>query len=159
MASAPPGTSLVEGVFRLAREWSREEILKVRARLHALDTFHIVSVRDAAGETITTSGILPCRDWLATFDKHGIPDVAGRSVLDIGCSSGYYGFVAKTRGAARVLGIDVDPIRIAQARVLRDTLELDVPLAVGAEAAVGGSFDVVMCMGVLYHTQNPIAFL
>ena len=35
-----------------------------------------------------------------------LPDVTGKSVLDIGCNAGFYALEMKKRGAARVLGID-----------------------------------------------------
>src|SRR5207237_9291856 len=37
-----------------------------------------------------------------------LPNVAGKSVLDIGCNAGFYSIEMKRRGAARVLGIDSD---------------------------------------------------
>ncbi|KHK01078.1 methyltransferase domain-containing protein [Desulfovibrio sp. TomC] len=36
-------------------------------------------------------------------------DVAGKSVADLGCNLGYFTFMACRLGAARVLGLDIDP--------------------------------------------------
>ena len=35
-------------------------------------------------------------------------DLTGKTVLDIGCNGGFYSLEMKRRGAARVLGIDLD---------------------------------------------------
>lgn len=44
--------------------------------------------------------------------------IADRTVLDIGCNSGYYRLWAKKQGAARVVGVDIDEHRLEQARTL-----------------------------------------
>lgn len=49
-----------------------------------------------------------------------LPDLTGRRVLDIGCNAGLYSCYASMRGAAEVLGVDMDPKRIAQAKAVRD---------------------------------------
>src|SRR2546426_403943 len=49
---------------------------------------------------------------------HVVPkDLAGASVLDIGCNAGFYSIEMKRRGAGRVLGIDSDDRYLAQARL------------------------------------------
>jgi 2-polyprenyl-3-methyl-5-hydroxy-6-metoxy-1,4-benzoquinol methylase len=56
-----------------------------------------------------------------------IPDsLAGMSVLDIGCNGGFYSIEMKRRGAAYVLGIDVDDRYLNQARFAAQTLALDI---------------------------------
>src|SRR5947208_7085837 len=48
---------------------------------------------------------------------HAIPaDLAGKTVLDIGCNGGFYSIEMKRRGATRVVGIDSDETYLAQAR-------------------------------------------
>src|ERR1043166_6074831 len=42
--------------------------------------------------------------------------VEGMTMLDIGCNGGFYSIEMKRRGAARVLGIDVDDRYLSQAR-------------------------------------------
>jgi tRNA (mo5U34)-methyltransferase len=82
-------------------------------------------------------------------------------VLDIGCNGGFYSFEMKRRGAARVLGVDHDPLYLAQARFARQELGLDVEFVQGdvydIERLVDGEqFDVVVFMGVLYHLRHPL---
>ena len=39
--------------------------------------------------------------------RHAVPeDLTGKSVLDIGCNSGFYSIEMKKRGAERVVGVD-----------------------------------------------------
>jgi SAM-dependent methyltransferase len=47
-------------------------------------------------------------DHDAFFDRYGFPSVAGRTVLDVGASDGYFSFALARLGAARVVATDVD---------------------------------------------------
>ena len=60
-------------------------------------------------------GDYPAVKW-QRFARSIPQDLAGRSVLDIGCNAGFYAIEMKRRGAARVLGIDTDERYLAQAR-------------------------------------------
>jgi tRNA (mo5U34)-methyltransferase len=90
-------------------------------------------------------------------------DLAGRSVLDIGCNAGFYSMEMKRRGAGRVVGIDSDERYLAQARFAAETLGYDNiefrELSVYDVAALGERFDVVIFMGVLYHLRHPLLAL
>ena len=90
------------------------------------------------------------------------PDnLAGKSVLDLGCSSGYFCFEAAKRGAKRVLGIDVEPDVIRKNRLLADCLGLNVEFqAHDIEATLPDEqFDYVLCLNVLHHLVNPLSVL
>ncbi len=90
------------------------------------------------------------------------PDsLAGKSVLDLGCSSGYFCFEAAKRGAIRVLGIDVEPDVIRKNRLLADCLGLNVEFQVhDIEATLPDEqFDYVLCLNVLHHLVNPLSVL
>src|SRR3954453_10989194 len=80
----------------------------------------------------------------------GLPDVLGKSVLDIGCNAGFYSIEMKRRGAARVLGIDSDDRYLDQARLASGTLGFDdiefAKLDVYDVAAIGEKFDLVIFM-------------
>jgi tRNA (mo5U34)-methyltransferase len=89
-------------------------------------------------------------------------DLAGKSVLDIGCNGGFYSIEMKRRGARRVVGIDHDADYLAQARFAADVLGLDIEfhrLSVFDVALLGERFDVVIFMGVLYHLRHPLLAL
>jgi tRNA (mo5U34)-methyltransferase len=89
-------------------------------------------------------------------------DLAGKSVLDLGCNGGFFSIEMKRRGAARVLGVDYDPRYLAQARLAVEVTGLDVELrelSVYDVAALGERFDLVLFMGVLYHLRHPLLAL
>ena len=94
---------------------------------------------------------------------HAIPqDLAGWSVLDIGCNAGFYSLEMKRRGAARVLGIDTDDRYLDQARLAAEVRGVGIEfrnLSVYDVAALGERFDLVIFMGVLYHLRHPLLAL
>ncbi len=90
-------------------------------------------------------------------------DLAGRSVLDIGCNGGFYTVEMKRRGAGRVVGIDSDPHYLAQARLAAEVsgypdIEF-TQLSVYDLAELGERFDLVIFMGVFYHLRHPLLAL
>jgi tRNA (mo5U34)-methyltransferase len=101
-------------------------------------------------------------DWqferVASF---GLPeDLRGKTVLDIGPWDGFFTFEMERRGAAvtAIDYVDLDTFRElhrafrSKARYLRmDVYELD------AERL--GTFDIVLCLGALYHFKHPLAAL
>jgi len=95
--------------------------------------------------------------------ERGLPDVSGKTVLDIGCNAGFYSIEMKRRGAERVVGIDSDDRYLAQARLASETLGFgDIEFAkldVYDVAALGEKFDLVIFMGVLYHLRHPLLAL
>src|SRR3954467_15145684 len=60
------------------------------------------------------------------FAPHLPADLAGRSVLDIGCNAGFYSMEMKRRGAGRVVGIDSDERYLAQARLAAEISGLEI---------------------------------
>jgi tRNA (mo5U34)-methyltransferase len=105
-------------------------------------------------------------DFPRSFWKHfedAIPrDLSGKSVLDIGCNGGFYSIEMKRRGAARVVGIDVDEAYLAQARFATRVCGVEVELhrmSVYQVAELQERFDLVLFMGVLYHLRHPLLAL
>jgi tRNA (mo5U34)-methyltransferase len=92
------------------------------------------------------------------------PDMRGLRVLDVGSAEGFFSFEAERRGAAEVVSVDYDPecakrfgicaealgSRIATPQVM-SVYELDPHQL--------GTFDVVMCFGLLYHVAHPLLAL
>jgi len=69
----------------------------------------------------------------------------GASVLDVGTGSGILALAAARLGATRVLGLDIDPDALENARTNRDLNALSgVDLVLGGIEAVRGPFDVVV---------------
>jgi tRNA (mo5U34)-methyltransferase len=94
---------------------------------------------------------------------HAIPqDLSGRTVLDIGCNAGFYSLEMKRRGAERVVGIDSDPVYLAQARFAAEVSGADIEfreLDVYNVGQLRERFDLVLFMGVLYHLRHPLLAL
>jgi tRNA (mo5U34)-methyltransferase len=89
-------------------------------------------------------------------------DLAGKSVLDIGCNAGFYSLEMKRRGAARVVGIDTDEHYLRQARFAAEMEGAAVEflrMPVWDVAALQERFDLVIFMGVLYHLRHPLLAL
>ncbi len=90
-------------------------------------------------------------------------ELAGQRVLDVGCGNGYFALRAIGAGAAAVLGIDPSPLYVQQfaamARALADEAVDVVPLRLEELAGLGGRFDTVLSMGVLYHRRSPLSHL
>lgn len=72
-------------------------------------------VRDHTGKLLRRGGGKFSDTLPETLD--GV-ELAGRSVVDLGCNLGAYSLLAAQRGAARVLGVDIDPAVVAGCRLL-----------------------------------------
>jgi SAM-dependent methyltransferase len=91
-----------------------------------------------------------------------LPDqLAGQSVVDIGCCYGYFCYEAMKRGASRAVGVELDPDRFRHAtklqRAYRDKVELvnaDFQTVLGRE-----QFDYVLFLNVIHHLTEPAAAL
>jgi tRNA (mo5U34)-methyltransferase len=106
-------------------------------------------------------GDYPACKWARFADA--IPrDLTGKTVLDIGCNAGFYSIEMKRRGAARVVGIDVDEDYLAQARFAAEVSGAAIEfrkLTIYQIADLREQFDVVLFMGVLYHLRHPLLAL
>lgn len=91
-----------------------------------------------------------------------LPDLRGKSVLDIGCNAGFHALAVKALGAGEVLGLEPDPRYRAQATLAAEAAgeELQLaPLSVYELPRLQRRFDVVLFMGVLYHLRHPLLAL
>ena len=95
------------------KTWAQEEIRRKVIELG--DWFHNLDLGGVQTAPHHFLGDYPACKWRAFADA--IPaDLSGKTVLDIGCNAGFYSLEMKRRGAARVVGIDSDPVYLAQAR-------------------------------------------
>jgi tRNA (mo5U34)-methyltransferase len=135
---------------------------KIRAAAAALGPwFHNIDLGGVKTAPDHFLGDYPAVKW-RRFAAAIPADLSGRSVLDIGCNGGFYAIEMKRRGAARVLGLDVDPDYLRQARFAAQTLGLDIEfreLSVYDVARLGERFDLVLFLGVLYHLRHPLLAL
>ncbi len=55
---------------------------------------------------LVTPGRTSHAEWQAQLERLRLPDLTGKSVLDIGAYDGFFSFAAERRGAARVVALD-----------------------------------------------------
>jgi len=136
----------------------------LQAQIDQITWFHSIELAPC----VVTPGLDATRDRL---DLLQIPaDLRGRSVLDVGAWDGFFSFEAERRGAERVLATDSfawDGTNWStkagfelSRRALSSSVEdqtIDV-LALSPDA-LGGRFDVVLCLGVLYHMKHPLLMI
>ena len=104
----------------------------------------------------------PSRRWHHVQSMFG--NLAGKSCLDVGCSSGFFSLKAKELGASRVLGIDSGEQvgAIDQARFASEALGLPAEFETVSAydlARIDERFETVIFMGVFYHLRHPLAAL
>ena len=139
--------------------WSSSTSPDLKDRIASLgDWFHNININGIWTAPNHFLGDFPNVKW-----KHiarAFPeDLAGASVLDIGCNGGFYSIALKQRGAGRVLGVDVDDRYLSQARFAADALALNIEFqkrSVYEVDQIEGQFDYVLFLGVFYHLRYPL---
>jgi tRNA (mo5U34)-methyltransferase len=140
------------------------------------------------GAGVVTPGHKPLSVLQDELDYVKLPDLRGKTVLDIGAWDGYFSFAAERQGASRVVALDywtwaTNPAAIVDrasstATPAWDTVGLPgkggfelarEALGSGVESVFKdlhvldpselGQFDVVLLLGVLYHTRYPVEML
>ena len=90
-------------------------------------------------------------------------NLAGMTVLDVGCNAGFYSIEMKRRGAARVLGLDAQRDLIRQAEFVREVLGLDIEYGrksvYDLDPSTMGQFDVTLALGLIYHCKHLVLAL
>lgn len=102
-------------------------------------------------------------DWKWERVLPHISPLAGRTVLDVGCGSGYHMWRMIGAGAHLVVGIDPMQLFLVQFEAVRKLLNDDrrahmLPLGI-EQLPVLQAFDNVFSMGVLYHRRSPLDHL
>ncbi|MBW3139123.1 tRNA 5-methoxyuridine(34)/uridine 5-oxyacetic acid(34) synthase CmoB [Ferrimonas balearica] len=102
-------------------------------------------------------------DWKWDRVKPHISPLKHRTVLDVGCGSGYHMWRMLGEGADLVVGIDPSDLFLAQFEAVKklygghDDIHL-LPLGI-QDLPPLHAFDTVFSMGVLYHRRSPIDHL
>lgn len=84
----------------------------------------------------------------------------GKDVLDAGCGTGYGAALLAERGAASVVGFDLDRRSVRYARRHYGSPAVRFEVRDGeAPALPAGAFDVVVCSNMMEHLRDPASFL
>ena len=89
-------------------------------------------------------------------------DLCGKKVADIGCNNGYYMFRFLEDAPAKVVGFDPSALFQSQFDLINHYVKSDIVyelLGVEHLPYYEEKFDVIFCLGVLYHRSDPIAML
>lgn len=111
-------------------------------------------------------------EWRSDFKwdriKDHISPLHGRTVLDVGCGSGYHMWRMLGDGASRVIGVDPSKLFFWQFEAVKKYVQttFDAPVPVHLlpfkmedVPAKLKRFDTVFSMGVLYHRRSPLDHL
>lgn len=112
------------------------------------DFDHVAEEYDRIGPEYQESKLLPFRLHIEAHTVFGLlPDLAGRSVVDLACGDGIYARKLMRRGAVRVVGVDISPEMISLARRAEEATPLGVEyvLADVAHVDLGERFDIAFC--------------
>jgi tRNA (mo5U34)-methyltransferase len=106
-------------------------------------------------------------EWRSEIKYDGIQGIIsshpGASILDIGSGNGYYGFRALEDGAGEVICLDPSEkfffqFELFQKFAQEKRIQFEL-LGYQFARELPSRFDMVLCMGVLYHQKNPFEVL
>ena len=106
---------------------------------------------------VTTNGGSDAAEKVDTVDAS---DVAGRSVLDLCCATGAHAIMLKDRGAARVVGIEMNPARYCKCLEVKKLLLASTKIDAEVEFRLGDAiealedmepFDTVVMFGAMHY--------
>lgn len=90
--------------------------------------------------------------------------LAGKRVLDLGCNAGFWSLLAIEAGADYVLGVDGRQMYIDQASLVfevkgiqRNRYRFVAADLFDLELTDEEPFEVVLCLGLLYHVSKPVS--
>jgi tRNA (mo5U34)-methyltransferase len=129
----------------------------VREGLEQTGLYHSFRLPDGT----LLKGANPLEHQLERLASFRLPeDLHGRRALDIGPWDGFFTFELERRGAAMTAidYVDLDTFR-ALHRAFGSSARYEQMDVYELDAARLGTFDVVLCLGVLYHLKHPLLAL
>jgi len=147
----------------LATEIRTRDADIVRASMGGIRWYHTIDL----GQGLITPGVDNTAERLMRLQLPA--SLSGKSVLDVGAWDGFFSFEAERRGASRVVATDSFSWRgegwgtKAGFELARSTLnsrveDLDIDVLDLSPDRLG-VFDIVLCLGVLYHMRHPLLAL
>lgn len=115
------------------------------AMLHRLNPVRLGYIRDQIDH-----------HW--AVDETARRPLAGRRVADIGCGAGLLAEPLARLGGT-VTAVDAAPENIVAARLHAEASGLEIDYRIGSVDALDGPFDLVTCLEVVEHVNDPAAFV
>jgi tRNA (mo5U34)-methyltransferase len=125
-----------------------------KAGLDATGLYHSFRLPDGS----VLEGAMSLEWQLHRLESFGLPaDLSGKRVLDIGPWDGFYTFEMERRGAevTAIDYVDLDTFR-ALHRAFQSKADYRRMEVYELDPARIGTFDIVLCLGVLYHLKHPL---
>lgn len=92
-----------------------------------------------------------------------LPDLKGKTIADIGCNNGYYMYRMLAHDPRKVIGFDPSSVYAHQFYLLQHFFQEQrleyLTLGVEHSSLFAEYFDVILCLGVIYHRKDPITML
>ena len=167
-ASIVKMTKLTESAITFQSNYPKEEI---KQNLEQNNTwYHTININGIQTKNSRTSS--KYQMWVSQI----IPvDLTGKSILDVGCSDGFYSFLCERRNANRVLAIDYEGFDLqkkmpeSEKRINVNNFELYKKLLdskveyrnldVNNIDLIKETFDFVLFFGIYYHLENLVSVL
>ena len=89
-------------------------------------------------------------------------NLENKKVADIGCNNGYYMFRMLAENPKKIVGFDPSPLFLTQFDFINHFIQSDICyelLGVEHLEFYEEKFDVLFCLGVLYHRSDPVGAL
>jgi hypothetical protein len=87
----------------------------------------------------------------------------GLTAVDLACHQGWFAHQLKELGVGDVLAVDARPEHIADVALINQAARSQVRTHLSDVHAVSkeqiGTFDIVLCLGLIYHLENPVGAL
>ena len=117
--------------------------MEIKSEIEVFDRPHAVSLAEAK------------KNFLDTFLPWFIQEYNLRTSLDVGCGFGYFSRYLKDLGL-EVFAFDGRPENVKQARTKNPDINFEVDNMEDPSIVMRcGQFDLVICLGLIYHLENP----
>jgi GT2 family glycosyltransferase/2-polyprenyl-3-methyl-5-hydroxy-6-metoxy-1,4-benzoquinol methylase/tetratricopeptide (TPR) repeat protein len=148
------------GVREAIAATGREQVLAAHTYRHRMEQIleHVEKTIGQSGHENQPATRLPIKD--TSYFEFDRPDVlalvpvTAKKVLDVGCGAGRLGASLKSRQAAHVSGVELNPRAAAIAEALIDDVRI-VNLETDTVDFADGQFDCVICADILEHLRQP----
>lgn len=132
--------------------------------LAGIKCYHAGFTLPDGSETVFEPNGVSCKSFMANCRLAEI-NYVNKSLLDVGCWDGAYGFFAEQRGASRVVGLDDPQLRMWDVgnnsawdalHKLHESRATFVQGNVYALPFEPNEFDIIFGLGLLYHLSDPL---